>query len=145
MNESVTMATVALTMISRSRAITGMPLLAEGASVTLVASIAPQMAIETFNATKAALRAFACSRVVDFRPRDIQINVLSSGHIDTPGLNGLLNSEQKSFLAGETPLGRLGAGDDIGEAAVFLASSDSAFVTGTELIVDGGMSHICSL
>jgi NAD(P)-dependent dehydrogenase (short-subunit alcohol dehydrogenase family) len=73
-----------------------MPLLAEGASVTLVGSIAAQMAIETFsvyNATKGALRAFARSCVLDLRPRDIRINVLSPGEIDTPGLNGLLNSE----------------------------------------------------
>src|SRR6266404_5827587 len=122
-----------------------LPLLAEGASVILVGSIAAHMGIESFsvyNATKAALRAFARSWVVDLKPRDIRINVLSPGHTDTPGLDGLLNSEQKSFLAGETPLGRLGTGDDIGKAAVFLASSDSAFVTGTELIVDGGVSHI---
>ena len=122
-----------------------LPLLAEGASVILVGSIAAHMGIESFsvyNATKAALRAFARSWVVDLKPRDIRINVLSPGHTDTPGLDGLLNSEQKSFLAGETPLGRLGTGDDIGRAAVFLASSDSAFVTGTELIVDGGVSHI---
>jgi NAD(P)-dependent dehydrogenase (short-subunit alcohol dehydrogenase family) len=122
-----------------------LPLLAEGASVILIGSIAAQMGIEAFsvyNATKAALRAFARSWVVDLKPRDIRINVLSPGHTDTPGLSGLLTSEQKSFLAGETPLGRLGTGDDIAKAAVFLASSDSAFVTGTELIVDGGVSHI---
>jgi NAD(P)-dependent dehydrogenase (short-subunit alcohol dehydrogenase family) len=99
-------------------------------------------AFSVYNATKAALRAFARSWVVDLKPRDIRINVLSPGHTDTPGLSGLLTSEQKSFLAGETPLGRLGTGDDIAKAAVFLASSDSAFVTGTELIVDGGVSHI---
>jgi hypothetical protein len=49
-------------------------------------------------------RAFARSWLVDLKPRDIRNSVLSPGHTDTPGLDGLLNSEQKGFLAGETPL-----------------------------------------
>jgi NAD(P)-dependent dehydrogenase (short-subunit alcohol dehydrogenase family) len=122
-----------------------LPLLSEGASVILIGSIGSQMGMEAFSvytATKAALRAFARSWILDLKSRRIRVNLLSPGHTDTPGLNGLLNSDQKTFLAGKTPLARLGTGDDIAKAAVFLASDDSAFVTGTELFVDGGAGQI---
>jgi NAD(P)-dependent dehydrogenase (short-subunit alcohol dehydrogenase family) len=125
-----------------------LPLMAKGSSVILVGSIASQMGIESFsvyNATKAALRAFARSSrswIVDLKPLQIRVNVLSPGHTDTPGLDSLLSSDQKNFVAGGTPIPRLGTGDDIGKAAVFLASSDSEFVTGTELFVDGGAGQI---
>jgi NAD(P)-dependent dehydrogenase (short-subunit alcohol dehydrogenase family) len=122
-----------------------LPLMAKGSSVILVGSIASQMGIESlsvYNATKAALRAFARSWIVDLKPLQIRVNVLSPGHTDTPGLNSLLSSDQKKFVAGGTPIPRLGTGDDIGKAAVFLASSDSEFVTGTELFVDGGAGQI---
>jgi NAD(P)-dependent dehydrogenase (short-subunit alcohol dehydrogenase family) len=122
-----------------------LPLLSEGASVILIGSIGAQMGMEAFSvytATKAAIRAFARGWIVDLKSRKIRVNVLSPGHTDTPGLNGLLNSDQKAYLAGQTPLGRLGTGDDVARAAVFLASDDSAFITGSELFVDGGTGQI---
>jgi NAD(P)-dependent dehydrogenase (short-subunit alcohol dehydrogenase family) len=67
--------------------------------------------------------------------------VLSPGHIVTPGLNVLLDDQQQAGLIEKIPLGRLGKPDNIGKAAVFLASDDSAYVTGVELMVDGGVAQ----
>jgi NAD(P)-dependent dehydrogenase (short-subunit alcohol dehydrogenase family) len=67
--------------------------------------------------------------------------VLSPGHIATPGLDGLLDGEEQAKLVPRIPLDRLGTPDDIGKAAVFLASDDIAYVTGVELTVDGGVAQ----
>jgi NAD(P)-dependent dehydrogenase (short-subunit alcohol dehydrogenase family) len=121
-----------------------LPLLSKGASVILTGSIASSIGIPSFsvyNATKAAIRSFARSWILDLKGRGIRINVLSPGHIATPGLDGLLDSEEQAKLVPRIPLDRLGTPDDIGKAAVFLASDDSAYVTGIELTVDGGVAQ----
>lgn len=121
-----------------------LPLLSKGASVILTGSIASIKGFEAFgvyNATKAAVRSFARSWIVDLKGRDIRINVLSPGHIATPGLSGLYNDEQKAGAASNVPLGRLGTPDDMGKVAVFLASDDSSYVNGIELFADGGVAQ----
>ncbi len=72
----------------------------------------------------------------------IRVNVLSPGHTDTPGLSRLLTDEHKAGAIATVPLERLGTADDLGRAAVFLASEDSACVDGIELFVDGGAGQI---
>jgi len=67
--------------------------------------------------------------------------VLSPGHTVTPGLTVLLDEKEQAGLALTIPLQRLGTADDLGKAAVFLASEDSAYITGTELVVDGGVTQ----
>ncbi|HLZ64684.1 MAG TPA: glucose 1-dehydrogenase [Aliidongia sp.] len=118
-----------------------LPLLPDGASVILNGSIASSMGIPSFsvyNATKAAVRSFARSWILDLKGRGIRVNVLSPGHTETPGLAVLLDDEHKAGVAATIPLGRMGTPDDLGKAAVFLASDDSAYITGIELTVDGG-------
>ena len=70
------------------------------------------------------------------------VNAISPGPIDTPIWNGVSKTEGgeqiKAGFVARCPLGRLGKADEIAKAAVFLASDDSSFVTGTELFVDGG-------
>jgi NAD(P)-dependent dehydrogenase (short-subunit alcohol dehydrogenase family) len=68
--------------------------------------------------------------------------VLSPGTVETPGLSNLMTAEQKAEAAALVPLGRIGTPDDLGKAAVFLASDDSAYITGIELFVDGGAAQI---
>jgi NAD(P)-dependent dehydrogenase (short-subunit alcohol dehydrogenase family) len=71
----------------------------------------------------------------------IRVNVLSPGHIDTPGLSTLMTDEQKAGVVANIPLGRLGTPDDMAGAAVFLASDDSSYVNGAELFADGGVAQ----
>ena len=99
-------------------------------------------ACSVYNATKAAIRSFARTWIVDLKGRDIRINVLSPGYTATPGLTHLMTEDDKAAAAASVPLGRLGTPDDIGKAAVFLASDDSAYLTGIELFVDGGAAQI---
>jgi NAD(P)-dependent dehydrogenase (short-subunit alcohol dehydrogenase family) len=119
-----------------------LPLLSDNSSVILNGSIAASMGIPSFsvyNATKAAVRSFARSWILDLKGRGIRVNVLSPGHIETPGLSNLVNDEQKAGMLANIPLARLGTSEDLGKAAVFLASDDSAYITGIELTVDGGV------
>lgn len=121
-----------------------LPLLGRGSSVILVGSIASIKGFEAFSvydATKAAVRSFARSWIMDLKGRGIRVNVLSPGHIDTPGLSTLMSDEQKAGVVANVPLGRLGTPDDIGSVAVFLASDDSSYVNGVELFADGGVAQ----
>jgi NAD(P)-dependent dehydrogenase (short-subunit alcohol dehydrogenase family) len=121
-----------------------LPLLSRGSSVILTGSIAsmkgfPSMSV--YQATKAAVRALARGWILDLKGRDIRINVLSPGHIQTPGLSVLMDEDTQSSLITHIPLNRMGGPDDIAAAALFLASDDSRYVTGTELFVDGGVAQ----
>jgi NAD(P)-dependent dehydrogenase (short-subunit alcohol dehydrogenase family) len=121
-----------------------LPLLPRGASVILVGSIASIKGFEAFSvydATKAAVRSFARGWILDLKGRGIRVNVLSPGHIDTPGLSALMTDQQKSGASANVPLGRLGTPDDMGRVAVFLASDDSGYVNGIELFADGGVAQ----
>jgi NAD(P)-dependent dehydrogenase (short-subunit alcohol dehydrogenase family) len=122
-----------------------LPLLAQGASVILTGSIASLKgfpSLSVYNASKAAVRSFARSWIADLKGRGIRVNVLSPGHVDTPGLSSLMSEAEKAAAVALVPLGRIGTPDDLGKAAVFLASDDSAYVTGIELFVDGGVAQI---
>jgi NAD(P)-dependent dehydrogenase (short-subunit alcohol dehydrogenase family) len=121
-----------------------LPLLSEGASVILtgsMVSIKGFAACSVYNASKAAVRSFARTWIVDLKGRGIRVNVLSPGYTDTPGVAQFMTDDVKAAAA-SVPLGRLGMPDDLGKAAVFLASDDSAYVTGIELFVDGGTGQI---
>jgi NAD(P)-dependent dehydrogenase (short-subunit alcohol dehydrogenase family) len=122
-----------------------LPLLTKGSSVILtgsMVSIKGFAACSVYNATKAAVRSFARTWIVDLKGRGIRINVLSPGYTDTPGLAPFMTDDVKTAAAASVPLERLGLPDDLAKAAVFLASDDSAYVTGIELFVDGGAAQI---
>lgn len=128
-----------------------LPLLGKGSSVILTGSTAASSGTANFSvysASKAAVRAFARNWILDLKGRDIRINTLSPGPIQTPGLVELVGTDpaqQQGFLdhlASQIPMGRVGQPDEIAKAAVFLASDDASFVTGIELFVDGGLRQI---
>jgi NAD(P)-dependent dehydrogenase (short-subunit alcohol dehydrogenase family) len=84
---------------------------------------------------------------MDLRDRRIQVNAISPGNIETAigrraGMSPKENEEYFNKMALGTPLGRNGQADDIASAALYLASDDSAFVTGNELVVDGGWAQV---
>jgi NAD(P)-dependent dehydrogenase (short-subunit alcohol dehydrogenase family) len=125
-----------------------LPLLRPGASIILTSSVVGSKglpAVSVYSATKAALRSFARTWTTDLRERQIRVNVVSPGTIDTPGLRQLrrVDGEGLNALYGErVPLGRIGRSDEIAAAVVFLASSESSYVAGSELFVDGGMAQV---
>jgi len=127
-----------------------LPLLKDGSSIILTGSTAGSTGTPTFSvysASKAAIRAFARTWILDLVDRKIRVNVLAPGNTSTPGWHGLTSSEQahdEMLRAAEQsiPLGRLADPAEIASAALFLASDDSSFVTGIELFVDGGSAQI---
>ncbi|RKR75863.1 SDR family NAD(P)-dependent oxidoreductase [Frondihabitans australicus] len=126
-----------------------LPLMGPGSSIVLIGSntsVQGSPSLSVYAATKAALRSFARTWVMDLRGRGIRVNVLSPGPTQTPGLSGLAKPGHLQDLldgfSSRVPLGRVGQPDEIGKAAVFLASDASSFVTGTELFVDGGYAQV---
>jgi NAD(P)-dependent dehydrogenase (short-subunit alcohol dehydrogenase family) len=126
-----------------------LPLLAKNASVILTGSTTATKGLpnaSVYAASKAAVRNFARSWIVELKGQDIRINVLSPGPTHTPGLLGLAPPEHQGALldtlASTVPLGRIADPDEAAAAAVFLASEASSFVNGTELFVDGGQAQI---
>ena len=127
-----------------------LPLLVDGASVILTSStnsIKGTPAFSVYSASKAAVRNFARSWILDLKDRGIRVNAISPGPILTPGLTDLADTPEEKqglldYLASQVPMGRIGDPDEIGKAAVFLASDDASFVNGVELFVDGGLAQI---
>ncbi|MEG7361218.1 glucose 1-dehydrogenase [Pseudomonas citronellolis] len=127
-----------------------LPLLRDGGSIVLVSSIAHLKALDAhvvYAATKAAVRSFARSWAAELRQRNIRVNCLSPGPVLTPiiGKMGIGDEQFAAFerqVAGLIPLGRLGRPEELANAALFLASDDSSFVTGVDLCVDGGLSQL---
>lgn len=128
-----------------------LPLLAQGASVILTSSttsVKGTSAFSVYSATKAAVRNFVRSWILDVKDRGIRINAISPGPIRTPGLVDLAGPEASAqqglleFLASQVPLGRVGEPEEIAKAVVFLASDDASFVNGAELFVDGGLAQV---
>jgi NAD(P)-dependent dehydrogenase (short-subunit alcohol dehydrogenase family) len=127
-----------------------LPVLRDGASAILTSSLAGSKGLPAFSvysATKAAIRSLARTLTTDLKGRRIRVNALGPGHVDTPlGRNAGLPQERLDAYfertALETPLGRTGQPDDIAAAALYLASDDSVFVTGIELLVDGGNAQV---
>lgn len=127
-----------------------LPLLRDGASVILTGSTNGTKggaSFSVYSASKAAIRNFARSWVLDLASRHIRVNVLVPGATSTPGLHGLSLSEGAdrtlvALMESQIPLGRMGRPEETAAAALFLASDDSSFVNGSELFVDGGQAQI---
>jgi len=127
-----------------------LPLMKEGGSIVLNASMAASKGMPAFSvyaASKAAVRSFARTWAVDLKERKIRVNAVSAGVIPTEGYRaaGMTQEQIDGFsaqMAGLIPLGRVGTPEEIAKAVLFLASSDSSYVNGAELFVDGGMGQV---
>ena len=126
------------------------PILARGSSVVLTTSFLDAVGtpgLSVLSATKAAVRSLARSLAAELAPRGVRVNAVSPGPVSTPFLGklGLSEADLDSAAAAveaRVPLQRFGEADEIAKAVLFLASADASFVTGAELVVDGGLTQI---
>lgn len=125
-----------------------LPLLNEGSSVILLSSISATTGMQNssvYSASKAALNSLVRVASAELAPRKIRVNSVSPGPIDTPIMDkaGFDEASREGFIGAITasvPLKRFGASSEVAKLVAFLASEDANFITGSDYIVDGGVS-----
>jgi NAD(P)-dependent dehydrogenase (short-subunit alcohol dehydrogenase family) len=127
-----------------------LPVLKDGASVVLISSTVNGKGIPNhaaYSATKAAVRSLARSFSADLLDRKIRVNTLTPGPVDTPVFASVTsNAEEadamKAAMGDFTPVKRVALPDELAAAALYLASEDSSFMLGAELLLDGGLRDL---
>ncbi len=127
-----------------------LPLMTRGGSVVIVTSGLHLKAFPMYGvyaATKAALRSFARTLAAELKDRNIRVNTMSPGVIDTPMVDAQFESEEqaaqgRAMFAQITPLGRIGRPEEAASAIFYLASDESSFTTGFDLVADGGITQL---
>jgi len=128
-----------------------LPLFSDGGSIILTSSVSNVLGLPGFSAyaaSKAAVRNFARAWTLELKDRNIRVNSMSPGPIDTPALattTGLTpeQAEQAAAqFASQIPMGRRGNPEEVAAAVTFLASDESSYITGIDLAVDGGMAQV---
>ena len=127
-----------------------LPRLAKNASIILCSSISNaigQVGLSVYAGSKAALRALARVLATELGPRGIRVNVVSPGFIDTPifeksGVPEEGRAEIRKMVEGMAKVGRIGKPEDIAGAVLYLASPESSYVIGAEIVIDGGYSIV---
>jgi NAD(P)-dependent dehydrogenase (short-subunit alcohol dehydrogenase family) len=123
-----------------------LPLMGKGASIVLNASVAADIGApdsSVYSASKAAVRSLGRSLGAELVDRGIRVNVVSPGPIDTPifdkfGVPADAVGDFKKSWADDIPMKRFGRAEEVARAVLFLASSEASYITGVELLVDGG-------
>ena len=126
------------------------PMMHDGGSIVLVSSGVHLKGIpfyQTYGATKAALRFWARSMAAELKNRAIRVNTLSPGATETPIFYGQFKTREEAEARKEmfkqmTPLGRMGRPEEMAKAILFLASDDSSYTTGADLVADGGLTQL---
>ena len=127
-----------------------LPLLRNPASIILTASTVAELGtagMSVYAATKAAVRSLARSLSAELAPQGVRVNVVSPGPIETPifGKLGLPDAAVQAWageITAKVPLGRFGQSSEVAKAVLFLASDDSSYMLGENILVDGGMATI---
>jgi 3-oxoacyl-[acyl-carrier protein] reductase len=109
--------------------------------ITSVVGVTGNPGQANYAATKAGMIGMSKSLAQEVASRNITVNCVAPGFIATP-MTDALTDEQKQAMASNIPAGRLGAGDDIAAACLYLASDEAAYVTGQTLHVNGGMAMV---
>lgn len=119
-----------------------LPHLNDGATVLFTSSTvatAANLGTSIYSATKGAVNKIAQIAANELASRNIRVNIISPGPIKTEGLEKVVTTDEgKDYLASATAMQRLGDPAEIAKTVLFLASDDASFITGTELLVDGG-------
>ena len=115
-----------------------------GGSIVNISSVVSSMAVPNaavYSATKGAVDALTRSLSKELGPRRIRVNAINPGMVETEGVHaaGIAGSDTQKQVEAQASLGRIGQPQDIAAAAVFLASSDSAWITGETFVISGGM------
>ncbi len=116
----------------------------DGGSIINISSVASRLAIansSVYSATKAAVDSVTKTLAAELGPRNIRVNAINPGMVVTEGTQtaGIVESDMRKHVESQTPLRRIGQPEDIAPAAVFLASPDSAWITGETLVIAGGL------
>ena len=127
-----------------------LPVLRRPASIVLTASTVAELGtanMSVYAATKAAVRSLARSLSAELSPQGVRVNVVSPGPIETPifgkmGLPQAAVDEWAGSIQNKVPLGRFGQAAEVAKAVLFLASDDSSYMLGENLLVDGGMATV---
>jgi NAD(P)-dependent dehydrogenase (short-subunit alcohol dehydrogenase family) len=126
-----------------------LPLMSAGGSIILTGSTTGSVgtpAFSVYSATKAAIRNLARSWALDLKGTGIRVNVLSPGGTETPGLDGVAQTiggdTLREALIAQTPTGRIADAAEVAAVALFLASDESAVMTGGEIFADGGLAQV---
>ena len=121
-----------------------LPLINDGGSIIMTGSVASLKGFPGFGvyaASKAALRSFARTWLNELKGRNIRVNVLSPGQVDTPD-SQRLDEQTRQMFESLIPRGKMGRPEEIAAAALFLASDEASYVNGVDFAVDGGFSAI---
>jgi NAD(P)-dependent dehydrogenase (short-subunit alcohol dehydrogenase family) len=117
---------------------------AGGGAIVNVASIYAMVGTTNntaYHASKGAVRAVSRAAAVQLAPAGIRVNTVFPGYIETPAVaEQLARPEARQARIDATPLGRIGTADDVARAILYLASDEAGFVTGAELVIDGGVT-----
>ncbi|MDR3070690.1 MAG: SDR family oxidoreductase [Propionibacteriaceae bacterium] len=123
------------------------PFMGEGSTIVLIASIAgsngdPDAIV--YNASKAAVRSLARSMTAGLAGRRIRANAVSPGPTNTEGFDVYIGGDPavRESLRSRLPVGHIGNPSEVAAAALFLASDESSYLAGVEIVVDGGMSQV---
>jgi NAD(P)-dependent dehydrogenase (short-subunit alcohol dehydrogenase family) len=128
-----------------------LPLMTRGGSIILLSSIMANKGfpgIGVYSATKAVMRSFARTWTSELKDRKIRVNCVSPGATQTPALESQGGGTKegadavRAMFSSLTPLGRVGRAEEVAAAIAFLASDDSSYSTGIDLVVDGGMAAV---
>jgi 2-keto-3-deoxy-L-fuconate dehydrogenase len=122
-----------------------LPRMRRGAVIVNVASVAGMVGVPNraaYGASKGAVIAFTRALAVDHAKDGIRVNCVCPGTIDTPWIHRVVNElgESRDALVARQPLGRMGTAEEVAEAVAYLASDRAAFATGSQLVVDGGVT-----
>jgi 2-keto-3-deoxy-L-fuconate dehydrogenase len=122
-----------------------LPRMRRGAAIVNIASVAGMVGVPNraaYGASKGAVIAYTRALAIDHVADGIRVNCVCPGTIDSPWIDRVVDElgESRDALVARQPLGRLGTPEEVAEAVAYLASDRAAFATGSQLVVDGGIT-----